>query len=680
MIFHNYTFRWDCIDDWKKKGHSRMKSNFEYNYDDSYVQSANDLFFKNYCNREDSLIFITECYDSMIEAYVASRIGRYDDAHIKSEIKSQFSDCSCIEAKEITVEEYKRALELSQYYNNRRAIKKLNIDYSGSRLFDPCPYDWKEQILDLEPITREEAAVLSEKILGSKSLNEELDRIYSDKNRKEYFGHPVHYFVSAGDWGAAMDICELLAQALWSNGRLCSKRMATFTDFRKGAYRDDRYREHLSVSEGSIVVMELCCNSGNGRYASDFHEFTKVTGEILEEMKKDTLFIFVEIMGKSIKNADALGSIVSKADIIQLTEGSGTYKRAERYLTDLAKRSDIGLDDRQELLDYLPKQETFTVSDIFKAYNNWYGSGLKNHIYKAYRKENLCKIEVTKYEDKPYEDLRSLIGLENVKRVIDQIIAAGKVKCMRERMGLKIDSTSLNMLFAGSPGTAKTTVARLLAQILKEEDIIKSGKLVECGRQDLVGKYVGWTAKIIEDKFREAEGGVLFIDEAYSLVDDSNSYGAEAINTITQLIENYRDRVIVIFAGYPDKMKTFLEQNEGLRSRIAFHLNFKDYTTDELMDILELHVSKREYTLDKNAYPVITRILDSAEAEQNYGNGRYVRNLLEQAIIRQSERLLEEGNSKELTPEEMCLLKAEDFAAVTLGVTNPNEVKLGFAV
>ena len=125
------------------------------------------------------------------------------------------------------------------------------------------------------------------------------------------------------------------------------------------------------------------------------------------------------------------------------------------------------------------------------------------------------------------------------------------------------------MIFTGNPGSAKTTVARLLSQILKKEGILDSGRFVEVGRADLIARYVGWTAKTVCEKFREAAGGVLFIDEAYSLVDDSNTFGDEAINTIVQEMENHRDDVIVIFAGYPEKMKVFLEKNEGLRSRIS---------------------------------------------------------------------------------------------------------------
>ena len=154
------------------------------------------------------------------------------------------------------------------------------------------------------------------------------------------------------------------------------------------------------------------------------------------------------------------------------------------------------------------------------------------------------------------------------KALIEQIIAAHRVQKMRMDMNLDRQKAALHMCFTGTPGTAKTTVARLIAQILARDGVLKTGRFVECGRADLVAKYVGWTAKAVRAKFREARGGVLFIDEAYSLSDGEHAtFGEEAINTIVQEMENNRDNVIVIFAGYPDKMKYFLDHNEGLRTR-----------------------------------------------------------------------------------------------------------------
>ena len=171
---------------------------------------------------------------------------------------------------------------------------------------------------------------------------------------------------------------------------------------------------------------------------------------------------------------------------------------------------------------------------------------------------------------------------------------------------------------------------------------------------------------------------MLFIDEAYSLVDGSNTYGAEAINTITQLMENYRDKVIVIFAGYPDKMKTFLDQNEGLRSRIAFHLNFPDYNASELTEILKLMVEDRQYKVDDEALEFCRGIFETASQAENFGNGRYVRNVLERAIMRQAERVVAECAKSELTEDDVTKLRKEDFCMIPTG--QKATVKLGFAV
>jgi SpoVK/Ycf46/Vps4 family AAA+-type ATPase len=160
----------------------------------------------------------------------------------------------------------------------------------------------------------------------------------------------------------------------------------------------------------------------------------------------------------------------------------------------------------------------------------------------------------------------------------------------------------MHMVFTGNPGTAKTTVARLFARIMRENGLLSRGHLVEVGRSDLVGKYVGWTAPAVQKKFKEASGGVLFIDEEYSLAtENAGSFGEEAINTIVQEMENRRDELVVIFAGYPDEMEKFLQSNPGLRSRIAFHVPFADYGTEELCQIAKYQASKLELRLTDDA-------------------------------------------------------------------------------
>ena len=236
------------------------------------------------------------------------------------------------------------------------------------------------------------------------------------------------------------------------------------------------------------------------------------------------------------------------------------------------------------------------------------------------------------------------------------------------------------MVFTGNPGSAKTTVARLIAQILRKEDILDGGKFVECGRADLIAKYVGWTAKNVRSKFREAKGGILFIDEAYSLVDDSHSFADEAINTIVQEMENHREDVIVIFAGYPDKMKDFLNKNEGLRSRIAFHLDFPDYTPDEMVDILKLMAEQRGYKLERSAYEKCHDIFEKACLEEDFGNGRFVRNLLEQAEMAQSHRIASKTHRSKISKKALVTLEADDFDVNISKKVKAARIPIGFAV
>lgn len=664
MIYLRYDFRWK---DYKSLRNLRkeQKSEFEMEYAPSDIRTMNERFYSDFQKRGTYITCVTDVTDCEIVIYAAVDIQSLDALLYEEEVIALLHDCDMVKKTEVTIEEYKREISRDPYdAYSRKIFDKLCIDYRCG-FFDPFPFKLDEDVLDYKTLSKSACKRRAKEILASKSFYEEIERIYAKENQKIYMGHPVHYLISAGDWGAAKDMYELLIAALTSNRRLVSNRVALLRDITKRAYRDDRYKQVIQAAEGGAVIIELKSEDGMGQFATGFHEFTKLTGLLLEAQKKDTLFIFVEITGKSLKDNDALNNILTKADIIQITEGTGTPKEANNYLMELVKKVDFHSEDKSDVLEFLPKAESYSVTDIFNAYNAWYGSGLKNHVYKAYKEKKTFQVTVTKAESKPYEELQDMIGLAEVKAVINQVIAASKVLRVRERMGLSVESASLHMMFSGNPGTAKTTVARLLAKILKEEDAIKSGQFVECGRQDLVGKYVGWTARIVEEKFKEASGGVLFIDEAYALVDDSNTYGAEAINTITQMMENYRNDVIAIFAGYPDKMQEFLNQNEGLKSRIAFHLDFPDYTADELTKIITLMSKNREYQIEEEALAYCREIFEGAVCGENFGNGRYARNVLEQAILRQADRIVNAAAGREISKEEICLLKREDFRIVS---------------
>jgi len=256
-------------------------------------------------------------------------------------------------------------------------------------------------------------------------------------------------------------------------------------------------------------------------------------------------------------------------------------------------------------------------------------------------------------------ELDDMIGLSEVKEVIHKAIAHFKLKRLCMNRGIARDNASMHMVFTGNPGTAKTTVARLFAEIMKDEKVLPTGAFVEAGRADLIGDHVGATAPLVRRKFREAQGGVLFIDEAYSLCDNlKGGFGDEAINTLVQEMENHRDDVIVIFAGYPEPMKQFLDRNPGMLSRIAFQVEFDDYDTDELCEITRLMVSGRQMMITDAAMDKLRSIYESVRRESDYGNGRFVRRMIEEAEMNLAERVMnveESGVSTDLlTTIEEC--------------------------
>ena len=280
-------------------------------------------------------------------------------------------------------------------------------------------------------------------------------------------------------------------------------------------------------------------------------------------------------------------------------------------------------------------------------------------------------IEVVESEDKEKaiglvaeEKLSAMRGLGNVKAVLRRFIATRQLSKLREEKGLAPLAGSMHMCFMGNPGTAKTTVARLLADILAGRGLIKNRKVIECGRADVVGKYIGHTACLVKKKFDEADGGILFIDEAYALAsdpDDHRDFGYEAVATIVQEMENRRGRVMVIFAGYAREMEQFLMMNPGMPSRIAEKVYFDDYSPMELMGILKDMAAEKDLTLSKGAIAAAAEKLADAVKAPAFGNGRYVRSLLEKATGNMACRVMDKNRH---TERDLKVLEAEDFKGV----------------
>lgn len=274
------------------------------------------------------------------------------------------------------------------------------------------------------------------------------------------------------------------------------------------------------------------------------------------------------------------------------------------------------------------------------------------------------------------DELQSLVGIKAAKDQVKKILAFAKMRKAMEEKGEQLEPITLNMEFVGNPGTAKTTVARIVAGLLKEIGIIKTGEFIEVGRADLIAQYVGQTAPMVQNVFQRAKGGVLFIDEAYSLLEEGRGrFGDEAINMIVQEMENNRKDTIVIFAGYPDEMDEFFLRNPGLRSRVPFRVRFDNYTTDELADICELEAGKRGFLTDINAKAFIKEICASSAKNVENGNGRFCRNLVEMAVLNFA---LRNYGGDEVEADIEYILKREDFCDVN--VFEEKKSTIGFQV
>jgi len=256
---------------------------------------------------------------------------------------------------------------------------------------------------------------------------------------------------------------------------------------------------------------------------------------------------------------------------------------------------------------------------------------------------------------------RELVGLQPIKTRIKEIAALLLVARVREERGLVTERPTLHMSFTGRPGTGKTTVAMRMARILHGLGYVRKGHLVVATRDDLVGQYVGHTAPKTKETIKRAMGGVLFIDEAYYLYRPENErdYGQEAIEMLLQVMENQREDLVVILAGYKDRMETFFHSNPGFHSRIAHHLDFPDYALQELMAIADLMLAQQHYSFDDESRHAFREYLELRMAQPHFANARSVRNAVDRAKLRQANRLVRQGGS---VPEtELARLDSADI-------------------
>ena len=536
-------------------------------------------------------------------------------------------------------------------------------------------------------LSYEEALSSAKDLHFGTSLLEEISRIYADVPHG-FWGHPVHYIIKSDDETNSREAAKLLIRALISVGRLKSRRFTVmkpsqtrhhnFLDFDEPELFDVNLAKILSSRQGGgafvsfpgrlVHEVELVSSS-----QTDAKEFA----EMIDESREDTLFITVFDKSED-KSVELLENALQDMCFITISDNVIFRDEALKILKGLAEEK--GIENYDSLLTgFEEKEQGFYFADLERFFKKWNENRLRKEIYTQYRDFYKPKAIAEKPKGDAYSDLKSLVGLNKAKEVIQQALDFNKISKLYSGEGIPNVNVSRHMVFTGNPGTAKTTVARLFARIMKDNGVLSEGKLIEVGRQDLVGKYVGWTAQLVEQAFNKAKGSVLFIDEAYSLCEDRGGlYGDEAINTIVQLMENRRDDTIVILAGYPDKMEDLLSRNPGLRSRIAFHVRFDDYNTEDLIRILHLMAEEKKRVLSDDVDERVRSIIAKEIGNKDFGNGRFIRNLFEQAMMRQASRIVFNADSK---PDRniLSLLEADDFGNPEDFGTTKTRKDIGFA-
>ena len=518
------------------------------------------------------------------------------------------------------------------------------------------------EIILPEGISKEKMYKIAEDHLTEGSLVPELDRIFAGRQEQGGTGHPVHYMIRTDDPQTQDILSKTLAQALYINGRLDSRRFCLI-EIRPGERFSMKQFEliYKNIGGGCVAIRFTPVDeSEDTNMATGELEVIRYFSDLAKSFRNQVLTMFLlprEAERTRNRFHDNLGSLT----FIEIREELADKEQAITFLT--RKATEDGVEVDKDLLNKLEEGQEFMPYDLNRMFEEWMSHRMKALVYPQYLNvvSSYEKKERNNVRGSAIEELREMVGLDEAKSVIQKAVKYYKMQQIFRDRGLPQDRPAMHMVFMGNPGTAKTTAARLFARIMKENGLLSRGHLVEVGRSDLVAKYVGWTAKTVKEKFELAKGGVLFIDEAYSLVDDKKGmFGDEAINTIVQEMENRREDLVVILAGYPKEMQQFLDRNPGLRSRIAFHVPFMDYNAEELCGIASLLGRSKGVELTEDAMDKLRIGFEAACQIPSFGNGRYVRNVLELSKMNQAERVLEMDPDK-ISDKELRTLEAEDI-------------------
>ena len=628
---------------------------------------------------DDRYMFLSNAYDLKYQLGLILDHAANNDEEVGDFLNASGIDPFDLKINEVTFSVFRKLLSDADNHNyipyDVEILEDYGLDSLTRHYGDSIDFD--EGIIseknDKKSIYKEAKNLIS----MTDSLIPELDRIFIGEKQSTFMGHPVEYIIETDDSVVQRMTSDVLIKALWNMGRLENKRYTELTVGRKNRLEKKQIDAIFRSNTGGTVIVKLNMDGDFDDEVAygDFEVFEFICDMAKKNRRQVLTIVCLPRCTKNIK--EKVYENMCGCSFVEMKDDLFDFKKSKKYLRVKSKSNNIEYDD--ELFGVLKPDHTYLSSELNSIFDDWYVDKLKNGIFSQYK--DFERIDRSLVKEKPkgdaYDELNQMIGLDSAKKIINQALDSHKAAKIFRDKGLVSDNGSRHMIFTGNPGTAKTTVARLYAQIMKENGLIERGQIVELGRGDLVGKYVGWTAPTVKKRFKEAEGGILFIDEAYSLVDDRDGcFGDEAINTIVQEMENHRNDVIVIFAGYPDKMEWFMNKNPGLRSRISYHVPFDDYSPDELCKIAELISKKKGLKLDESASLKIREIMESAISKKDFGNGRYVRTIIEKAKNMHDSRLIKLDIDM-VTKDDIVTLSADD---IEIPVDIKKVKSIGFAV
>lgn len=631
--------------------------------------------------------------DTILDSIAESEKYGYDDGIEYDRVYAyylhgQFQECQRI------YEELKRTRPLSHSTEKVGTLIDSIQPKRGSRKTSmPDMFSMSPKPYQKPKLTLEEAVSELDGLIGLEPVKEAITRIVKlveyDKRRAymlsiEKTEQPSYHFAFSGNPGTGKTtVARILADIFHSLGILETGQLVEVdrSDL-VGGYMGQtaqKTREVIDSAMGGVLFIDeaYSLSAGNGEQNDYGAEAIEILIKAMEDHRNDFIVILAGYEGgmkQLLKSNPGLSSRIN----MQIGFDDFSDEELLEIARGLAKENHYTLTPEAERA-FMVKVDQEKVAPQFanaRAVRNIMEAAMRERAYrlsgKTLKEEDLVILEPLDFGIDPeqlfgadlkglMEELDSLVGLEEVKQQVKSIMNYVRAEKRREDLGHQKNDLSLHMVFNGNPGTGKTTIARLISKILKSIGVLKRGHMIEVTREDLVGQYVGQTGPKTLEKVQEAYGGVLFIDEAYSLYSGSKSdYGYEAISTLIKEMEDNRDKLVVIMAGYPKEMERMLTMNSGIKSRVAYTIDFPDYNSEELAEIFETAASQQGFALTDEARQEVKGIFDSyvARRDSHSGNARAARSLFEWTKLQQSNRLALDEEADLFTIEAEDIRKA----------------------